>query len=212
MSFAIFDYRQDLKNLLVTPHIRARFLRIEPGEVHAMHSHDLGHEIFFVLQGHLHFYIDGDEQTVGPGQLCFALADQIHQVRNDGDEPVYMYLSVTPHIQPTHTGRDTDGTRHPTRFVPSNNYDVEADGEVSVEALIDQVAAAAEELAQSARQSADRQREVGEQLKAALTEGDEGKATQLREEMWQGIYETHCDLYAHADLWNALAPRAGALG
>jgi quercetin dioxygenase-like cupin family protein len=212
MSFAIFDYRQDLKNLLVTPHIRARFLRIAPGEVHAMHSHDLGHEIFFVLQGHLHFSIDGDEQTVGPGQLCFALANQIHQVRNEGDEPVLMYLSVTPHIQPTHTGRDADGTRHATRFVPSSNYDVEAGAEMAVGELIDQVANAAEELAQSARKSADLQKEKSEKLKAALTEGDEDKAAQLREEIWQSIYQTHRDLYTHSDLWNTLAPQAGTLG
>ena len=77
MSFSVFDYKKDLANLLVSPHIRARFLRIEPGEIHGMHSHDLGHEVFFILEGHLTFYIDGEEQTLGPGQLCVALADQI---------------------------------------------------------------------------------------------------------------------------------------
>ncbi|MGY8824631.1 MAG: cupin domain-containing protein [Candidatus Latescibacterota bacterium] len=212
MSFEIFDYREDLKNLLVTPHIRARFLRIEPGEVHGMHSHDLGHEIFFILQGHLHFYIDGDEQIVGPGQLCFAVADEIHQVRNKGDETVFMYLSVTPHIQPTHTGRDPDGTRHATRFITSNNYDVETDATTPVEELIDRVAERAEKVAQSVRAHANAQKDLGEKLKVALTAGDEDEASRLRDTMWHGLRDTYKDLYSLSDVWNALAPRAGKVG
>jgi len=212
MSFEIFDYREDLKNLLVSPQIRARFLRIEPGEVHGMHSHDLGCEIFFVLQGHLHFYIDGDEQVVGPGQLCLTTTDQIHQVRNNGDEPVYMYLSVTPHIQPTHTGRDPDGTRHATRFTASKSYDVETDTTTPVEELIDQVADSAEKVAQRARAHADAQKELGEKLKAALATGDEDEAARLREAMWHGLRDTYKQLYSLSDEWNALAPRAGKVG
>ena len=52
MAFQIFDFRNErhIKNLLVTPHIRSRFLRMKPGQVADMHSHDLGHEIFLILQ------------------------------------------------------------------------------------------------------------------------------------------------------------------
>ena len=211
MSFSIFDYRKDLANLLVSPHIRARFLRIEPGEVHGMHSHDLGHEVFFILEGRLTFYIDGEEQTLGPGQLCVALADQIHQVRNNGDEPVYMYLSVTPHVQPTHTGRDADGTRHPTRFVASNSYDVVTDESTPIDELIDDVTAKAESLADSARKAAETSRQLGAQLKDALSNGDAEEAVQLREALWERLRQTHRDLYALSDRWNDLAPRAGKL-
>ena len=211
MSFSIFDYRKDLANLLVSPHIRARFLRIEPGEVHGMHSHDLGHEVFFILEGRLTFYIDGEEQTLGPGQLCVALADQIHQVRNNGDEPVYMYLSVTPHVQPTHTGRDADGMRHPTRFVASNSYDVVTDESTPIDELIDDVTAKTESLADSARKAAETSRRLGAQLKEALSNGDTEEAVQLREALWGGLRQAHRDLYALSDRWNDLAPRAGKL-
>ena len=51
MPYAIYDYRRDVKNLFVTPQIRGRFLRMEPGEVHARHSHDLGHEVFLIAPG-----------------------------------------------------------------------------------------------------------------------------------------------------------------
>tara|TARA_Y100001933_G_scaffold251614_1_gene289535 strand:+ start:258 stop:896 length:639 start_codon:yes stop_codon:yes gene_type:complete len=211
MSFSIFDYRKDLANLLVSPHIRARFLRIEPGEIHGMHSHDLGHEVFFILEGRLTFYIDSEEQTLGPGQLCVALADQIHQVHNNGDEPVYMYLSVTPHIQPTHTGRDADGTRHPTRFVASSSYDVVTDESTPIDELIDDVTAKAESLADSARKGAETSRQLGAQLKDALSNRDAEEAVQLREALWERLRQTHRDLYALSDRWNDLAPRAGKL-
>ena len=92
MAFEIFDFRKEehIKNLLVTPHIRSRFLRMQPGAVANLHSHDLGHEIFLILQGRCIFYIAGSEQELCAGQLCVALADEIHQVRAIGDEPMVM--------------------------------------------------------------------------------------------------------------------------
>ena len=212
MSFQVFDYRTDIRNLLVTPQIRARFLRMEPGQVAPMHSHDLGHEIFLILQGRCVFQISGGERELGPGELCIALADEIHQVKCISEEPLVMYLSVTPHVQPTHTGRDPDGTRHPTRFAPSSAYDVETDTETPAEVLIQRVAGAAEEMAQAARRSADLQREAGERLATALAAGDLAQAGEIREVMWEGLRDTYTRLYALADLWNDLAPRAGKCG
>src|SRR6184192_2181066 len=109
MGFPVYDFREDVRNVLVTPQIRSRFLRMEPGQAAARHSHDLGHEIFLVLQGRCVFEIDGAERELGPGELCIALADQLHLVRCTSDEPLIMYLSVTPHVQPTHTGRTSEG-------------------------------------------------------------------------------------------------------
>ena len=127
MGFPVYDYRTDLLNSLVTSPIRSRFLRIDPGQDSSPHSHDLGHEVFLVLQGRAEFEIDGETQELGPGQMCVALVDQMHAIRVVGDEPMIMYLSVTPHIQPTHTIWTEDGQRLPHRFVPSSAYDVETD-------------------------------------------------------------------------------------
>ena len=121
MSFEVYDYRTDVRNVLVTPQIRSRFLRLEPGAASSAHTHDLGHEVFLVLQGRALFEIDGDAREVGPGQMCVALADQMHSVRAAGDGPVTMYLSVTPHVQPTHSFWDEDGHRLPHRFAPSKS-------------------------------------------------------------------------------------------
>lgn len=212
MSFPVFDYRTDIRNLLVTPQIRARFLRMEPGQVAARHSHDLGHEIFLILQGRCRFEIDGAERELGPGELCIALADQPHQVRCLGDEPLIMYLSVTPHVQPTHTGRSAEGERHPVRFMPSSAYDVETDTGLPLPELIERFAGAAEALARAARQSADVQREEGARLAEAAAAGNTEGVGESRVRMWEELRETFTILYRLADLWNDLAPRAGKTG
>ncbi len=205
MSFAVYDFRHDIRNLLVTPQIRARFLRMEPGQVAALHSHDLGHEIFLILQGRCVFEIDGGERELGPGQLCVALVDQIHQVRCLGDEPLIMYLSVTPHVQPTHTMRSPDGTRLPTRFMPSSAYDTETDTETPITELAVRLAAA-DALARAACAGADGQRLSAERLADGVSEPE---MSVVREEIWEALRETMTRMYDMVDLWNALAPRLG---
>jgi quercetin dioxygenase-like cupin family protein len=208
MSFDIYDYRTDIRNVLVTPQIRSRFLRMEPGQSAQRHSHDLGHEIFLILQGQCEFEISGDKQVLGPGQMCVALADEIHCVRVVGDEPMIMYLSVTPHIHPTHTMRTDDGERLPPRFAPPSAYDLDPDVSISVEDLIDRQVEAAEAVAKAAQASADAQKNMADKLKQAIADGDEQTAIDTRNAMWDAIYAMHKSIYDFGDVWNELAPRA----
>ncbi len=211
MSFEVYDFRQDkdIRNLLVTPQIRARFARMEPGEEAGYHSHDLGHEVFLVLQGRALFTIDGDEKELGPGEMCVALVDQVHKVRAVGDEPMVMYLSVTPHLQPTHTSRSETGERHPHHFPPSSSYDVVADPATSVESLIDRHLAATEAAGEAAQASAQVQRHQSTQLRAALAAGDKDAAHRAGLAMAAAHDRTMRLLYEMADTWNDLAPHAG---
>ena len=203
MSFQVYDYRTDVCNMLVTPWIRSRFLRMEPGESAALHSHDLGHEIFLVLAGRAEFTIDGGVREVGPGQLCVSLADEIHSVRTVGDEPMTMYLSVTPHIQPTHTGRTADGERMPTRFSPSRLYDVEPDDTAPVAEVVDTCLEAGRALARDAAALTRVQEEAAVQLRGLSRED----AVKAREAVWGALYSVFRQAYDLADGWNALADR-----
>ncbi|OGG52711.1 MAG: hypothetical protein A3F84_08080 [Candidatus Handelsmanbacteria bacterium RIFCSPLOWO2_12_FULL_64_10] len=211
MSFPVYDYRTDVRNVLVTPQIRSRFLRMEPGQVAQLHSHDLGHEVFLVLEGRALFEIDGETAEVGPGQMCIALKDQPHSVRVVGDGPMTMYLSVTPHIQPTHTGRTPEGGRLPHRFSPNSAYDV-ADAVAPVEALIDRHVEAAQDAAGAAVASAGVQKDMADRLKRALAGGDQEAAVSARRAMWEAIYETYRKVDDLAAAWNELAPRIDKRG
>lgn len=207
MPFPVYDFHTDIRNVLVTPQIRSRFLQMQPGQVANLHSHDLGHEVFLVLAGRAVFEVDGEAQELGPGQMCVVLADQPHSVRVVGDEPMTMYLSVTPHVQPTHTGRTPEGERLPHRFMPNSAYDIETDTAVTTPDLIDRHVTAAHQLAEAAQTSATLQQAIAEQLKQALADGDHATAAEARKAMWEAIYTTFQNAYALADVWNELAPR-----
>ena len=209
MPLAVYDYRTDIANLLVTPQIRARFMRLEPGRVAAGHSHDLGQEIFLVLSGRAEFTIDGEVAEVGPGQLCVALIDQAHSVRALGDEPMVMYLSVTPHIQPTHTFWGPDGERLPHRFVPSSAYDHRTDEATSLPELLARLEAATGALRDAAERSATVQSEHSEALGSAISAGDLDDADERRGSIWDSLHEIHRRTAELAELWNHIAPRAG---
>jgi quercetin dioxygenase-like cupin family protein len=208
MGFEVYDYRTVNRNVLVTPEIRARLYHMKPGQVDGRHSHDLGHEVFLILEGQAEFDINGSKQVLGPGQMCVALADEIHQVRNLlPDKPTIMYLSVTPHIHPTHTGRSEDGARMPPRFAPNENYHVQTDTNVPIEDVLAKHLAAAHAVLDAAQANWERQQEAAGQLRQALESGDRDAATTARNAMWDAIYHLHKRIYDMGAIWNELAPR-----
>ena len=212
MHFRVFDYREDITHILVAPQIRARFLRIEVEQVSETrrtnpgHSHDLGHEIFLVLQGQLEFQIEDDKQVLGPGQLCVALADQPHTVRNVGREPVILYLSVTPHIQPTHTMEGAD-SQAPLLFRPSINYDVPPDRETPTAELVARHLTESRALGKIVETSLGVQRDQTAALGRALGRGDEEAMVAARKAMWDAVAPVFRQVYELADAWNNLMYR-----
>lgn len=209
MSFPVYDYRTDIRNILVTPQIRARFLKMDPGAVAKPHTHDLGHEVFLILQGRAIFEIDGARHELGPGQMCVALAHQSHGITVTSDEPVIMYLSVTPHIQPTHTMWTPDGKRLPHRFISNENYDVRPEHPATDAAAVDRHVKMAHEFAVAAQKAATRQVKLGPALKKALAGKDAAAARKTRDEMWEALYEMFREVSELADAWNDVAPRGG---
>ncbi|RKU26532.1 hypothetical protein C6497_13230 [Candidatus Poribacteria bacterium] len=207
MGFPVYDFRKDIKNVLVTPQIRSRFLKMEPGQSAQLHSHDLGHEIFLILDGHVEFEIDGETEELGPGQMCIALADQPHKVRVLGDEPMTMYLSVTPHIHPTHTPRNDDGERLPHNYAPSSAYDVEPNLQITLSELVTRHIHAAELLAELAKTCSTVQNEMGEQLLSEINEENKQDANELRKTMWESLYPVFKAVSELGENWNQLAPR-----
>ena len=207
MSFQVFDYRKDITNMLVTPQIRSRFLKMEVGQFNQSHTHDLGHEIFLILQGQAEFEIDGHKEVVGPGQLCIALTDEPHTVRNVGDDEVIMYLSVTPHILPTHTSWTEDGEKKPPRFAKSSAYDQEADLSVGAVERADEHLQAVECLLSQMQDTVDVQRKQVAVFKQALADGDEQAALKARDDMWGALYPMFKGVHEMAGVWNEFGHR-----
>src|SRR5207237_10042400 len=109
MALEVFDARTDVRNLFITPEVRSRIMHFRAGEVSQGHTHDLGHEMFVVLDGQAEFTIAGESAVLGPGQICVARAGEWHEIRTQAEQPMTLYLSVTPHIELTHTQWDREG-------------------------------------------------------------------------------------------------------
>jgi quercetin dioxygenase-like cupin family protein len=212
MPYQVFDFRTDVRNLFVTPRIRGRFLKMEPGEVARRHSHDLGHELFLILDGECDMEIDGERAVLRPGQACVAWNHQLHQARNLTDRPMTMYLSVTPHVVPTHTMYDeATGEREPPRYNRPEQFDLEdpAAGVPTAE-LAERFAAAYAALAEATRAALDAQAASLSRVKDAAERDDVHALALALDEVWAHVYATHERLDAMTEAWNVLAMRAAS--
>src|SRR5713226_1301311 len=146
-------------------------MRFQPGEVSHGHTHDLGHEMFVVLDGQAEFTIAGESAIVGPGQICVARAGEWHEIRTLPDQPMTLYLSVTPHIEPTHTLWDREGgTQLPYRYGGSTRAERQALGQPlePTDILLERHVSAAQALAGAASDNAAAQERRADDLRQAL--------------------------------------------
>jgi quercetin dioxygenase-like cupin family protein len=209
MPLEVWDPARDVRNLFITPEIRARIMRFEPHQVSAGHTHDLGHEMFLVLEGQAEFTIDGESAVLGPGQACVARAGQWHEVRAVGDGPMTLYLSVTPHIEPTHTQWEHQGgARLPYRYGVATRAEREARTEPAAPAgvLLERHLTASEALAEAAQANASAQASAADHLRAALAAGDAAAAHDAIDAMWAAFSALYRRLQASERAWNDLAP------
>lgn len=205
----VIDYRTDIKNFFIAPEMRARIIRREPGTAGDGHTHDLGHEIFLILEGQAEITIEDESAILGPGQCVIARADQWHQIRVVGDKPLTYYLSVTPHLEPTHTQWDhKGGAKLPYRYGDSTRAERRARAEPpeSPESLLARHLAASRALADAGAENAAAQEAAAADLRAALGAGDHAAATAAIDAMWASIYTTYKRLQEMEVVWNELAP------
>ena len=211
MPLEVWDWRRDVRNLFITPEIRARIMHFEPYQLSAGHTHDLGHEMFLVLDGQAEFTIDGQTAVLGPGQACVARAGQWHEVRAVGDGPMTLYLSVTPHIEPTHTQWDHEGGRKlPYRYGLATRAERAARGAPArpSSALLAEHVAAVRALAEAAQSNATAQAEAAAALQSALARSDRAAAHAAVDTMWSAFSTLYAALQSSEQTWNELAATA----
>lgn len=209
MTLEVWDSTRDVRNLFITPEIRSRIMRFEPHQVSSGHTHDVGHEMFLVLEGQAEFSIDGTTAVLGPGQACVARAGQWHELRAVGDGPMTLYLSVTPHIEPTHTQWDHEGGNQlPYHYGGSTRAERETALVEPVDVLLDQHLAACSRLSEAAQANVTAQHEAADRLRSALEGGDTAAAHAAVDEMWSAYRTMYTSLQASVLKWNALAAAA----
>ena len=205
MVFPIYDYRSDQRNVVVTPQIRSRFLSLQPTKNTGNgHTHDVGHEVFIVMEGEVTFEIGEDVAVLSKGQMCVAMAGIMHNVYVSGNEPAIIYLSVTPHVQPTHTTWDSEGNKLPPMFQPVGNYDEPVD-QTELDSLIDRYI---QTIGRIGEIDTDKHCKLVEGLKMALISRDNIATNQARNDMWQDISIIYQQIITLTDIWNVLTARS----
>ena len=211
MTFPIYDFRKDIRHILVTPEIRARFFHMKAGvkvnlhDKDLSHSHDLGYEVFLVLQGKVRGLIDGEEGILGPGQMCIAAPHQTHAFEVIGDEDVRMYLSVTPHVQPTHTFYNSEGQKLPNNFVPNKAYDVEHKLEQPIKLLLDEQIEITNNLLRTIKTLSKSQKNLVQELKIQIDQKNQKAISRSRDALWEKLIVVFQDTVKLADSWNTIA-------
>lgn len=211
MPMEFFDPQRDIRNLFISPEIRNRIMQVQPGETTNGHTHDLGHETFVVLDGEAEFTIDGESAVLKQGQVCVARAGEWHAIRCIGDKPMTMYLSVTPHLEPTHTLWDREGGNQlPYRFGDSTRTERKARSEAPEPTgpLLERYVAASAELADAAQANASAQNAAVSDLRKALERKDSAAAYAAIDDMWQSFYAMYTRLQATELAWNQVATLA----
>ncbi len=209
MPLEVWDARTDIRNLFITPEIRSRIMRFDAGQVSSGHTHDLGHEMFVVLDGRAEFTIAGQSAVLGRGQACVARAGDWHEIRALDDAPMTLYLSVTPHVEPTHTQWDREGgARLPYQYGAATRFD-RAKAADPPDVLLDRHLAATERLATAAGDNAAAQLAAASDLRAALAAHDVSKAHAALDQMWVAFRTLHDALRFSQLAWNELAATAG---
>jgi quercetin dioxygenase-like cupin family protein len=209
MPLEVWDFRHDLKNVFIAPEIRARFMPLPAGTVTSSHTHDLGHEVFLVLDGRIEFTVGVDQAILTPGQMCIARRDEPHTLRVLDDRPATIYLSVTPHVAPTHTFWDDAGSKLPWR------YETVRDGWTPAPAtaeLVDEHLAAVRAFAAAAAACGQAHEQSAPRLRSALAAGDAAAARAAVDDAWERLRAAYLALARLTESWNELAPRATAPG
>jgi hypothetical protein len=163
-----------------------------------MHSHDLGAETFLVLEGQIEFHVESEHVVCQPGQLIYVPPRTKHAVRAIGSEPGAIYLSVTPHVEPTHTFYDEHGSCLSPRY---GVWREAGGGQARPEA-------SAAELRGVYRGAAARLAELAAANLRAIDAGDASAETKEGlDALWTSLYPLLHQVRELESAWNELAGR-----
>lgn len=205
MTIPVYDYRKDIANVIVRPEIRSRFMRMEPAPAPPLHSHDLGGEIFLVLEGQCEFLVEDERVTCGPGELIYMEPRVKHSLHAVGNEPCVVYLSVTPHVEPTHTRYDEAGNRiSPTYGGWRGKGYQDAYANHATSDLAESYRESAQKLAALASENVTA---LDRHLQSLDESQDQQAAKRTMDDMWERLRDVLLQVSETERAWNELAPR-----
>jgi mannose-6-phosphate isomerase-like protein (cupin superfamily) len=205
----VWDFHKDNANVVVFPEIRARFSRMEPGPAGLLHSHDIAGEVFVVLDGQCEFIVEDERVTCGPGQMIYVEPKLRHTLHAVGDASCTVYLSVTPHVEPTHTRWNAALEEQPPRYGTWRGKAPDPHAGTNTADLARAYAAEARTLADVAAAHAAAMDGHAKTLGQAGDSAECAEATKdAMDDAWRSLRDVLWQMRTAELAWNALSPRA----
>jgi quercetin dioxygenase-like cupin family protein len=88
--------RMGKSTLFESARLLAGLNAFEPGQSHAMHTHEGMDKLYYVLEGRGLFLLDGRELAMGAGDLLVAPSGVPHGVRNDSTGRLLVLAVLAP--------------------------------------------------------------------------------------------------------------------
>ncbi len=95
--------------LVYTDYMRGGVLTFAPHFAADKHFHQDADEIFWFFQGTCRVTTPDGPTLCPAGTIVYTPAGEWHIIENAGDEPLLMFLTVTPNLVPSHTFFDANG-------------------------------------------------------------------------------------------------------
>jgi hypothetical protein len=154
------------------------------------------------MEGQIEFTVADEHVVCLPGQTIYVPPRTTHAVRAVGEQPGVMYLSVSPHVEPTHTQYGPDGQQLPPQYgVWRTAGGGEPASALSTATLLERYRAAARALAELAQANTDEATKVP----SKALEGGEPK--QAIDSLWYSLRPVLLQVEALERDWNELALR-----
>lgn len=104
--------------LVYTDFVRGGVLTFAPHHVADRHFHQDADELFWFFQGKCRVTTPEGAIDAPAGTIVLTPAGEWHIIENVGDEPLLIFLTVTPNIVPSHTFFDAAGLPHVRSWEP----------------------------------------------------------------------------------------------
>jgi quercetin dioxygenase-like cupin family protein len=88
--------RMGKATLFESPHLLVGLNAFEPGQGHAVHTHEGMDKLYYVLEGRGTFLLDDREQETRAGEMLVAPAGVPHGVRNASDARLLLLAVLAP--------------------------------------------------------------------------------------------------------------------
>lgn len=88
-------------NLFESPQMFCDIYCLEPGQAQKVHAHSGAAKFYYVIEGWATVTVGDEVRELSPGNLAYALADEVHGVENKSSQRTVLLVAMAPNPNPS---------------------------------------------------------------------------------------------------------------